>query len=209
MPETTSAVRPRQTQARGRERRAALLAAARLLLSDKPLDSLSLGSIADQAGIPVSSAYHLFPDLPSLFKDLSRDLAIEMAAETSQLPQAPGWEALVRLYLDRCRDAFNADGALRQLMLGSKTPPEIKHAACREDHRFGRALLAVANRQFDLPGADRLEDKFFKAILIADVMFSLSVADHGSVTRPALEEAQAASVAYLRLFLPPSDSEAA
>ena len=118
------------------------------------------------------------------------------------LPQTDDWETLVKLSLDHHQSAFNADPAARQLLLGPHTPPEIKNAGCKEDFRFGAALWTVVRTQFILPELADSQEIFFKALLIADVFFSLSVADHGRVTDEALIEAKSATVAYLNLYLP-------
>lgn len=57
--------------------------------------------------------------------------------------------------------------------------------------------------QFNLPELADSRELFFKALQIADVFFSLSVAEHDQVTDAALEEAILAATAYLSLYLPP------
>jgi len=192
----------RPTQARGRARRLALLNAAREMLASQPLNQIGMPAIAERAGIPASSAYHLFADSADLWRELARSIATAQAAEDLDLPRVDDWQTLVRLSLDHHQTAFNADPAARQLMLGPHTPPEIKHAACKEDYRFGTALWMAVRRQFVLPELADSREIFFKALLIADVFFSLSVADHDRVSDAALEEAKLATIAYLSLYLP-------
>jgi len=190
------------TQARGRARRAELLEAARAMLGTQNLDQIGMIAVAEAAGIPASSAYHFFPDIGDLWKELARTIAVAQAAEDLMLPMVDEWETLVELSLRHHQKAFNADRAARQLMLGPHTPPEIKHAACKEDFRFGTALWTVVRQQFLLPGLADSREMFFKALLIADVFFSLSVADHDHVTDDALAEAKLAMISYLRAYLP-------
>jgi AcrR family transcriptional regulator len=193
---------PRATQARGRARRVELLAAARSMLASQSFDQIGMVAIAEEAGIPASSAYHLFSDIGDLWRELARTIATAQAAEDLMLPQAQDWETLVELSLDHHQSAFNADPAARQLLLGPHTPPEIKNAGCKEDFRFGTALWTIVRIQFALPELADSREIFFKALLIADVFFSLSVADHGLVTDAAVAEAKSATVAYLSLYLP-------
>lgn len=190
------------TQARGRARRQALLEAARLLLSELPLDQISLPMVAERAEIPPSSTYHFYPDLKELFKDVARAVSVEMLERGPLLGRPAHWEDLVQHTLVTYGKFFNADGAARQLMLGSQTPPAIKHAACKEDGRFGEALRALINEHFVLPETLDSAPAFFRAIQIADVMFSLSVADHDRITEEFLDEAVNATNAYLGLYLP-------
>jgi len=190
------------TQARGRARRAELLEAARAMLETQGLDQIGMIAVAEAAGIPASSAYHFFPEISDLWKELARTIATAQAAEDLMLPETDEWETLVELSLEHHQRAFNADPAARQLMLGARTPPDIKHAACKEDFRFGTALWTAIRRQFVLPELADSREIFFKALLISDVFFSLSVADYGHVTDGALRESKLAALAYLRAYLP-------
>lgn len=202
---TTVKSRPpvrKATQARGRARRVELLDAARTMLGTQNLDQIGMISVAEAAGIPASSAYHFFPEIGDLWKELARTIATAQTALDQQLPRTEEWEAVVEQSLEKHQQAFNADRAARQLMLGPHTAPEIKHAACKEDFRFGTALWQAMRRQFVLPGLADSRELFFKALLIADVFFSLSVAEQDRVGDDALAEAKLATIAYLRAYLP-------
>lgn len=193
----------RATQARGRARRAELLAAAREALCDSALDQIGMATVAENAGIPLSSAYHFFGDITELWKELARSIAIQQASEDLDLPRFASWQELVEASLVHHQQAFNRDPAARKLMLGPHTPPDIKNAACKEDFRFGTALWQAVRAQFILPELADSRELFFKALLIADVFFSLSVAEHDRVTDAAREEAVAAEISFLSLYLPP------
>lgn len=197
----------RTTQARGRARRAELLAAARAALADDSLDQISMAAIAERAGIPLSSAYHFFGDVSELWKELARTIAAQQASEDLDLPRFSRWEDLIRASLIHHRGAFNADPAARKLMLGPHTPPDIKNAGCKEDFRFGTALWTAVRSQFVLPELADSRELFFKALLIADVFYSLSVAEHDFVTEEAQDEAILAMTSYLRVYLPPQLAE--
>lgn len=192
----------RHTQARGRMRRQALLEAARALLQERDMDQITLSAVAERAAIPSSSTYHFYSDMRDLYKDLAREIAHEIIAVTKDAPAVGKWEDVVRFFVLGSSDFFNRDSAARQLMLGPKTPPEIKHAACREDYRFGEALLAMVASQFILPPLADGRVTFFKAIQITDIMFSLSVLEHDRIRDECLEEAVVASIGYLGLYLP-------
>lgn len=193
----------RATQARGRARRAELLAAARTALAERSLDEIGMADVAERAAIPISSTYHFFSDIRELWKELARVVAAQQASEDLALPRVSSWQELVRASLIHHQTAFNKDPAARQLMLGPHIPPEIKNAACKEDFRFGTALWTAVRSQFVLPGLADSREIFFKALLIADVFFSLSVAEHDEVRDEALEEAILATTAYLSVYLPP------
>lgn len=192
----------RAMQARGRARRAELLTAARAALAEQSLDQIGMAGIAERAGIPLSSTYHFFGDIGELWKELARTIAAQQASEDLDLPRVSSWQDLIKASLTHHRNAFNNDPAARKLMLGPHTPPDIKNAACKEDFRFGTALWMAVRSQFVLPELADSRELFFKALLIADVFFSLSVAEHDRVADYALNEAVLAVTAYLSIYLP-------
>lgn len=192
----------RATQARGRTRRNELLVAARLALSHSALDQISMATVAQMAKIPLSSAYHFFSDISELWKELARTIARQQAGDL-ELPQTSCWQDLVKISLAHHQIAFNSDPAARKLMLGPHTPPDIKNAACKEDYRFGTALWKAVSSQFILPELADGRVVFFKALLIADVFFALSVADEDRVSQDAGDEAALAAISYLGAYLPP------
>lgn len=192
----------RHTQARGRARREALLETARTMLEEADCASLTLPAIAESAGIPASSAYHFYPEINELYKELARAIAHDMIALCRFPAEAADWQTIVADFLRFSAAYFNDHAAARQLMLGMRIAPEIKQAACWEDYRFGKALLGAIGRQFALPPRPDMEEICFKAIQIADFFFSLSVMERGSVTPAAEAEGRAAMTAYLGLYLP-------
>lgn len=161
-----------------------------------------MAAVAESAGIPLSSAYHFFGDISELWKELARTIASQQASEDLDLPRSTSWQELIKASLIHHQSAFNKDPAARKLMLGPHTPPDIKNAACKEDYRFGNALWMTVRSQFILPELADSRVIFFKALLIADVFFSLSVSERDEVTDEALEEALLAVVSYLSLYLP-------
>ena len=55
-------------------------------------------------------------------------------------------------------------------------------------------------RYFDIPDSDEMRAAFYYFIEITDLMFTLSVARHGKITGPMLQEAKRAGVAYLETY---------
>lgn len=201
--ETDKTTRTRKfTQARGRARRQALLQAARRLLFERDLEQITLPTVAEEAGIPASSTYHFYPDMKELYKDLAREIAAEMIAVPASCPAPRTWEDLVRAYTRAGADFYNRDMAARQLMLGPKTPPDIKRAGCARDAGFGDSLMAFIDRHFVLPELPDPGAIFFRAIQVADALFLISVEEHDRLTDEYVEEAGNAVIAYLGLYLP-------
>lgn len=192
----------RHPQARAQARRQQLIEAARALLGMHQVDSLSLPAVARQAGIAPSSTYHFFTDLDELFREVAITIAAEMVGLVPGSLKPDSWEDVVRAYLECAMNFFNADPAALQLILGEQTTSSIKRAACREGAPFGEELRQTISQYFVLPEIPDIEGVFFRAIQIADLMFCLSVADHGRITPAMFEESLRAACAYLSVYLP-------
>lgn len=193
----------RYTQARGRARREALIQAVRDLLQHREIDDITLPMVSEAANIPTSSAYHFFPDLRELYKELARIISDEMLRGEPRIAADASWQEIIAIFVDGSADHFNADAAARQLMLGPRTTPEIRQAGCHDDHRFGVQLHKVLDERFHLPVMDEPVALFFRAIVIADAFFALSVLENGAVTRYMATEAARAATSYLANYLPP------
>jgi AcrR family transcriptional regulator len=200
---TEPATGRRYTQARGRARREALIQAARDLLQEREIEEITLPMVSEAANIPSSSTYHFFPDLRELFKELARTISDEMASGEPAIAADAGWQAIIGVYLNASADYFNADAAARQLILGAKTTPEIRQAGCHDDYRFGVQLHAVLSERFHLPELAEPIAIFYRAIVIADAFFALSVLEDGVITPHLVTEATRAATSYLSNYLPP------
>ncbi|WP_300538655.1 TetR/AcrR family transcriptional regulator [Sphingosinicella sp.] len=193
----------RYTQARGRARREALLQAARELLQERGIDDITLPMVSESAGIPSSSTYHFFPDLRELFKELARTISNEMVSREPVIDADASWQAIIGTFLSASADYFNADASARQLILGPRTTPDIRQAGCHDDFRFGVQLHAALSERFHLPSLAEPVAIFYRAIVIADAFFALSVLEDGVITRHMLDEAVRGATAYLGNYLPP------
>ena len=106
--------------------------------------------------------------------------------------------ALVRRgarYFDRHRDA-------RQLLISPKTPPQLKLRDRQSDRRIANLFEAQIESRFVLPARPDRTAIFFRAVEIADLMFSLSMLEHGSITPAMTEEAVCAVNGYLCSHFP-------
>ncbi|TNF01894.1 MAG: TetR/AcrR family transcriptional regulator [Sphingomonadales bacterium] len=191
-------------QARGRLRRQQLLDAARLLLETHELDELSLGDVAAQAGVPKGSAYHFFDNISSVYAGLSAAMGQELLDDQLRLMDGPinSWMDVVGVAIDRGVNFFNTHKAARQLLLGPKSPPEIKRSDRNNDYEIGRSFQLNIGRYFQLPVFPDRDRIFYHAVEIADLMFCLSVSDDGIITPEMCEEAKKVACAYLGLYIP-------
>ncbi len=188
----------------GIARRRRLLDAARLLLQDHDLDEISLGDVAAEAKVPKGSAYHFYSDI----KDLYVSLLADVEKELQKILQAPirrrvdSWANVVEILNERGMKYYAKHAASMKLQVGAKTPPDLKLHDRKSDVDLGKIYEQQINVFFELPDIDNRSTIFFRAIEIADLMFSLSVLEHGYITPEMEEEAKRAMCGYLSCYIP-------
>ena len=90
----------RKPRASSQSRIAGILAAARELLSEQGVASLSIYSVAERAQIPPSSVYHFFASVPALLEALTADIHAAFRAclqEPVEHASLRDWRDLSRL----------------------------------------------------------------------------------------------------------------
>jgi len=196
--------RKRSLHARGIERRKVLLESARTLLAERDLDEISLGDVAARAGVPKGSAYHFYGDIQELYAALLVRLQEELIAVLSQPLKGrfEHWQEVVTSLTKRGAAFYMSNPAARQLQIGPKTPSALKLHDRRSDIAIARLYEEHIASLFELPPIPNRSRLFFRAIEIADLMFCLSVLEHGSVTPEMCREADRAASAYLATQLP-------
>jgi AcrR family transcriptional regulator len=194
---------PVATRAPGRKRRKALLDATYELLCEKDIEDISFRDIASRAKVPEGSAYHFFANRFDLFSALGMQLS-EQFARAHQKPVPPSrrktWQQLAGHLVDVGAAVYASSPPARQLLIGGKTPPEVKQADRINDRAVGEAMHRSFSRYFDIPETDAMRDAFYYFIEITDLMFTLSIIEHGKITPMMLAEAKRAGVAYLETY---------
>lgn len=187
---------------RGIERRHKLLAAARELLETRELDTISLGDVAAQADVPKGSAYHFYSDIKDLYSALLAEIEEEMLVEhRAPITPAPqSWQDVIRIMIERGARYFERDAAARQLLIGPKTPPELKMQDRRSDLALGKVFEEQVAAAFELPSLEHRSVIFFRALEIVDLMFCLSMIEHKCITQEMRQEAIRAANAYLESY---------
>ena len=192
-------------RAPGIARRKRLLAAARSLLGRRDLDEISLADVARAARIPKSSAYHYYGDIMDLYVHLIGVLGEEMLEDVRRpvSTSARGsWSDVVAELVRRGALYFDEHRAARQLLISPKTPPALKLHDRQSDKQIARLFEEQIESRFALPARKARTEIFFRAVEIADLMFSLSMLEHGAITASMTEEAVSAVVGYLRAHFP-------
>ena len=61
-------------------------------------------------------------------------------------------------------------------------------------------MYEIFSRYFDIPDTDEMHNAFYYFIEITDLIFTLSVIEHGEITPAMLAEAKRAGSAYLETY---------
>jgi AcrR family transcriptional regulator len=195
---------PSATRKRGRERRKLLLKAAYELLCVRPIEDVSFRDIADKAGVPEGSAYHFFANRFDVFSALAKELSDQfIEAHRRKVPPSrrKSWQALAEHLVDVGAKVYAKNPPARQLLIGGKTPPEVKRADRINDRAIGNVMYEVFAEHFELPESDEMRNAFYYFIEITDLIFTLSVIEHGEITPAMLAEAKRAGTGYLGTYL--------
>jgi AcrR family transcriptional regulator len=186
------------------ERRRLLLAAAYDLLCERPIEEIGFRDIAERAGIREGSAYHFFANRFDVFTALANELSsVFVARHRRKIPAAKRrrWQDLAEYMVDVGASVYAENPPARQLLIGSKTPPEVKHADRINDRTVARVMHEVFVSCFDVPRTPQMRNAFYYFIEITDVIFTLSIIEHGRITRAMLVEAKRAGTGYLGTYL--------
>jgi len=197
---------PTRTRKPGRERRRQLLDAAYDLLCERPIEDVSFRDIAERAEVPEGSAYHFFANRFDVFSALAKVLSERfIAAHRKPVPAAAlaSWRHLAGHLIDVGARVYAHNPPARQLFIGGKTPPEVKLADRINDRDVGNVMYEVFAQHFDIPVTTSMRDAFYYFIEITDLIFTLSVIEHGRITRGMQDEAGRAGIAYLATYLEP------
>lgn len=188
----------------GIARRQQLLQAARLLLESHDLDQLSLGDVAAAAKVPKGSAYHFYADIKDLYASLlgSMEEELLLALKAPLRTKARDWQNIVEMLTLRGASFLSRSSASMQLLAGPKLPTDLKLRDRQNDAALGRIYEKHIDTIFELPDIPKRSAIFFRAVEIADLMFMLSVLEHGRITPEMAREASLAMCAYLRCYIP-------
>jgi AcrR family transcriptional regulator len=195
---------PSATRKRGRERRKLLLKATYDLLCVRPVEDISFRDIADKAGVPEGSAYHFFANRFDVFSALAEELSDQfIQAHRRKVPPSrrKSWQVLAEHLVDVGAKVYAENPPARQLLIGGKTPPEVKQADLLNDRAVGNVMYEVFAEHFELPETDEMRKAFYYFIEITDLIFTLSVIEHGEITAEMLAEAKRAGTGYLSTYL--------
>lgn len=196
----------RKPRASSQARIEQILAAARTLLAEQGVASLSIYTVAERAGIAPSSIYHFFPSVPALLQALTADVHRAFRA-CLQAPIEAGplhcWRDLSRIIEQRMLSIYAGDAAARQLILVQHGLSEVTQADRQHDIELSQQTRALFDQYFELPALPDDIDVFALAMELGDRVYARSIHQHGEITPRLAEEGLRVFEAYLGLYLPP------
>ncbi len=193
-----------KTRKPGRERRQQLLKAAYDLLCEQDIEDVSFRQIAERADVPEGSAYHFFINRFDIFSALAQTLSDQfIAAHQVPVPASKRntWQQLAHHLVDVGVRVYSDNPPARQLLIGGKTPPEVKQADRINDRAIGDVMYEVFALHFYIADTDAMRAAFYYFIEITDLILMLSMIEHGQITPAMVKEAKRAGTAYLGTYL--------
>lgn len=195
---------PTKIREPGRIRRQQLLDAAYQLLCEQPIEDISFREIASRADVPEGSAYHFFANRYDIFSSLANSLSkkfIEAHRRPVPARSRKTWRRLADHLVDVGATVYANNPPTRQLFIGGKTPHEVKQADRINDRAIGNVMHEVFSTYFNIPNTEEMRTAFYYFIEITDLIFTLSVIEHGDITPSMLKEAKRAGTAYLGTYI--------
>ena len=190
---------------RGVERRQALLQAARELLEEQEIENVGFRDIASRARVPEGSAYHFYANRYDLFTALATELSEDfIKAHRRPVPatRLRCWRDLAEHLVDVGASIYRSSAPARQLLIGAKTPAEVKQADRINDRRVGEVMYEVFAKHFAIPDSAEMRSAFYYFIEITDLLFMLSLIENNRITSKMVAEAKRAGIAYLGTYFP-------
>lgn len=192
------------TSQQGRARRQKLLMGAKKLSETQSINDITLAAVCEEAGIPRASAYHFFPNIEAIFLALRFLNAIEILEilTTVETVDYDRWQGYLTALIDRCVHIFHEDQTKAKLIYGTNTP-DFEGDSFGEDmdHQVVELVYKRLAERYEVPKFEDIQDVLLVTYSIINAIFTVSYRRHESITEKYLQEANTASIAYLRCYL--------
>ena len=191
-------------QARGVERRDALIRAACELLESHSMEDISFREIAQVAKVPESSAYHFYANKYDLYSAVASE-TLTLFEEAYSKPisdeQVGDWADILDVMVDRAIEIFRSNVVARELLVGPKTPPEIKP----DDSSLKQVYSAITDQyeeHFVLSSVSGFKSKLKITLVLFDAILTAGLRESGDMNDEIAEEAKRACIGYLSTYFP-------
>ena len=197
---TASAQPRRPARANGRARYAQLLDAAERLIGRHGTARLGIRNLAREARVPMASVYHFFPR-PAAISVALAERYIEGLAAAVERPirahETLGWEAIVRVLVDRGVEYYREHPFAQALLLGSEHSWHIRQSDVAGNRRFAVSITALLAGHFPRVDRQELHEAVIVGVTLCDAVLALGVVEEGEITPLHGREAHTAICGYL------------
>lgn len=193
------------TSQQGRARRQKLLMGAKKLSETQAINDITLAAVCEEAGIPRASAYHFFPNIEAIFLALRFLDAIDILEilRTVETGSYDRWQGYLTAMIDRCVKIFDEEPTKAKLIYDTNTPDfEGDSFGEQMDHQVVKLVYDRLAERYEVPKYEDIQDVLLIAFSIVNAIFTVSYRRHQRITDKYLQEANTASIAYLRCYLP-------
>lgn len=204
-PTTLDTLCARPLRRRGIARLNALLDATERLLATQNEATVSLAGIAAEAGVPLPSVYHFFPNRDLAFEALAlrfNEEIYNLSIRPLDDPAPQSWQELVERKHIRAAAFQNSRPAALKLFLGAGVTTMVRRIDFAGNARLALSRLRLFEAYFELPFLPDFARRIEIATAANDGIWSLSFGRHGTITEPMRAAATSAAIAYLRGYLP-------
>lgn len=195
----------RPMRRRGVERVNLLLDATERLLEQHADEDISLAQIAEEAGVPLPSVYHFFPNRNVAFEALALRFNEEIyrrSIEPLTDPEPQSWQELLDMKHARGAAFQNSRPAALRLFLGAGVSVVIRNTDFSGNARIARSRARFFEAYFHMPVIEDLALRLETAAAATDGIWALSYGRYGYISDDLRREATASAISYLRRFLP-------
>jgi len=182
----------------GVERYEKIIAAAESLIAEKrSLETLTLQSVAAEAGVPRVSLYYFFPSIDALIDTLYLRGIDKMVEQTPRLPEDSDWRMLMTAVLDNAR-AFYARNPVEMILSLS---PNSLVSTNRANQAYGQELYKLLTQNAAIPSSRAMKRVCEVAAELADCVWRKAFIEHGKITGAYHEHAKRAVMNYFESSL--------
>jgi AcrR family transcriptional regulator len=172
-------------------------AAEELILEANSLQGITLGAVAQRAGVPRVSLYYFFDSIESLLDALYQRGVQKMVASLPQAPRAAEWREMMLLYVDGVRDFYLSN---RVEMILALVPVSLV-SVNQVSRDFGQSLFQLLHAQGLVPKTQKVLRACEMVSELADLVWRKSLIEKGTLTPAYTREVKRVVIAYLESVL--------
>jgi AcrR family transcriptional regulator len=183
-------------QARSRDKRDRILAAAVGLFAESAYEEAGTRQIAERAGVSVGSLYRYFPDRDAIAQALLAGWLDDLMASIRRIDPPDQAGAFLGQAIDTYADFFRSVPGLRVVFYAAPRSRELEQAQHDSDDELADLFRDVLHTRYGL-AEDGLAVRCLVAVRVADQLVGLAFRDQPDGDQRLLEEAKTMICRYL------------